>query len=89
MFYFSNYYIYFMKLTIESIHRYITLYRFYSIITYYYTLTVGFTVIFIHASLRLRNLKNKVARHVEYIGIRRTPMGFLLESIGMEQEAGS
>lgn len=46
-------------------------------------------VVVLHASLRLRNVKNKIASKVEYIGILRTPMGLLLEALGMEQEAAS
>jgi len=46
-------------------------------------------VVILHASLRLRNVKNKIAGKVEYIGICRTPMGLVLEALGMEQEAAS
>ncbi|XP_067088583.1 PRA1 family protein 2 [Osmerus mordax] len=45
--------------------------------------------ILIHASVRLRNLKNKVENKLESIGLKRTPMGMLLEALGQEQEAGS
>ncbi|RVE68973.1 hypothetical protein OJAV_G00073200 [Oryzias javanicus] len=45
--------------------------------------------IFIHASVRLRNLKNKLENKLESIGLKRTPMGLLLEALGQEQEAGS
>ncbi|XP_034937193.1 PRA1 family protein 2 isoform X2 [Chelonus insularis] len=40
-----------------------------------------FCVIFIHASLRLRNLQNKIANKIEGIGLRRTPMGIFLEQL--------
>uniref|UniRef100_A0A6J0U0G0 PRA1 family protein n=1 Tax=Pogona vitticeps TaxID=103695 RepID=A0A6J0U0G0_9SAUR len=43
----------------------------------------------IHASLRLRNLKNKIENKMESIGLKRTPVGLLLEALGQEQEAGS
>ncbi|XP_060619111.1 PRA1 family protein 2 [Anolis sagrei] len=46
-------------------------------------------LILIHASLRLRNLKNKIENKMESIGLKRTPMGLLLEALGQEQEAGS
>jgi len=46
-------------------------------------------VVILHASLRLRNVKNKIAGKVEYIGVCRTPMGLVLEALGMEQEAAS
>ena len=47
------------------------------------------TVILLHASLRMRNIKNKAANKFEYIGLKRTPMGIILEGLGQEQEAGS
>lgn len=52
-------------------------------------LSVFPTVILVHASLRLRNLKNKIENKIESIGLKRTPMGLLLEALGQEQEAGS
>ncbi|XP_051964554.1 PRA1 family protein 2 [Xyrauchen texanus] len=45
--------------------------------------------ILIHASVRLRSLKNKLENKLESIGLKRTPMGLLLEALGQEQEAGS
>ncbi|KAG9335287.1 hypothetical protein AGOR_G00162490 [Albula goreensis] len=46
-------------------------------------------LILIHASMRLRSLKNKMENKLESIGLKRTPMGLLLEALGQEQEAGS
>lgn len=46
-------------------------------------------VVLVHASLRLRSLKNKMENKLESIGLKRTPMGLLLEALGQEQEAGS
>ncbi|XP_072224423.1 PRA1 family protein 2 [Leuresthes tenuis] len=46
-------------------------------------------MILIHASVRLRNLKNKLENKLESIGLKRTPMGLLLQGLGQEQEAGS
>jgi hypothetical protein len=43
----------------------------------------------LHASLRLRNIKNKITNKIEMIGINRTPMGFLLEMLGAINEAAS
>lgn len=42
------------------------------------------TVIFLHASMRLRNLKNKLTNKVESLGLKRTPMGIILEALGLE-----
>jgi hypothetical protein len=53
-------------------------------------MTLFFTqVIFLHASLRTRNLKNKVVNKIETIGISRTPMGFFLEVLGATNEIAS
>ncbi|KAM3863457.1 LOW QUALITY PROTEIN: PRA1 family protein 2 [Diretmus argenteus] len=46
-------------------------------------------MVLLHASMRLRNLKNKLENKLESIGLKRTPMGLLLEALGQEQEAGS
>ncbi|CAJ1076686.1 PRA1 family protein 2 [Xyrichtys novacula] len=46
-------------------------------------------MVLVHASVRLRNLKNKLENKLESIGLKRTPMGLLLEALGQEQEAGS
>jgi hypothetical protein len=45
-----------------------------------------FIVTFIHASMRLRNVRNKLVNKMEVIGLKRTPMGLFLEAMGMEQE---
>lgn len=44
------------------------------------------TVTFVHASLRLRNMKNRIVNKMEAIGFKRTPMGIMLEHLGMEEE---
>lgn len=46
-------------------------------------------MIFLHAGLRSRNLKNKIANKIEAVGIARTPMGFLLELLGATNAAAS
>lgn len=41
---------------------------------------------FIHASLRLRNLKNKLENKMEGIGLKRTPMGIVLDALEQQEE---
>lgn len=43
-------------------------------------------VMFIHASLRLRNLKNKLENKMEVIGLKRTPMGIVLDALEQQEE---
>jgi len=50
---------------------------------------VSVSVILLHASLRMRNVRNKVTNKLEYVGLKRTPMGIILEGLGQEQEGGS
>jgi len=41
---------------------------------------------FIHASFRLRNVKNKIVNKLEVIETKKTPMWLILEVLGMEQD---
>ena len=51
------------------------------------TVTCDFPVVmFIHASLRLRNLKNKLENKMEGIGLKRTPMGIVLDALEQQEE---
>lgn len=51
------------------------------------TVTFDFPVVmFIHASLRLRNLKNKLENKMEGIGLKRTPMGIVLDALEQQEE---
>eukprot|EP00058_Branchiostoma_floridae_P001575 XP_002587063.1 hypothetical protein BRAFLDRAFT_243271 [Branchiostoma floridae] len=59
------------------------------LLVFVFGITLPLLVVLVHASLRMRNLKNKLSNKVESIGIKRTPMGILLEALGQEQEAGS
>lgn len=43
-------------------------------------------VIFAHSSLRLRNMKNKLENKIEGAGLKRSPMGLLLEALGQQEE---
>lgn len=41
-------------------------------------------VILIHAALRLRNLLNKIENQKELLGLKKSPMGLLLEFLGID-----
>ncbi|XP_050721862.1 PRA1 family protein 3-like isoform X2 [Eriocheir sinensis] len=57
-----------------------------SVLVFLMGILLPITVIFLHASMRLRNLKNKLMNKVEYLGMKRTPMGVILEALGLEQD---
>lgn len=57
-----------------------------SILVFMLGILLPLSITFVHASLRLRNIKNKIANKIESIGMKRTPMGILLGYFGMEPE---
>lgn len=43
-------------------------------------------VMLVHASLRLRNIKNKLENKMEGIGLKKTPMGIVLDLLEQQEE---
>ncbi|XP_052455996.1 PRA1 family protein 3 [Carassius gibelio] len=43
-------------------------------------------LIFAHASLRLRNMKNKLENKMESAGLKKSLMGIILEALGQQEE---
>lgn len=62
---------------------YFLTYMFGSLLIFFVGILVPFCATFVHASLRLRNLKNKISNQVETLGLERTPMGIFLQELGM------
>ncbi|XP_065836439.1 PRA1 family protein 2-like [Oscarella lobularis] len=52
---------------------------------FYFSLTVVIPVlvVLLHASFRKRNIKNKLSGQAELLGIKSTPMGTLLDQLGI------
>ena len=40
----------------------------------------------VHASMRLRNIKNKLTNKMDALVLRRTPMGVFLDNLGVEND---
>ncbi|XP_031833004.1 PRA1 family protein Jwa isoform X3 [Nomia melanderi] len=57
-----------------------------SILVLLFGILLAFCVTFIHASLRLRHIKNKFVNKIEGMGLERTPMGIFLKYFGMKEE---
>ncbi|CAD5114527.1 DgyrCDS3650 [Dimorphilus gyrociliatus] len=55
-----------------------------SILTFLFGIALPLLLVIIHASLRLRNIKNKVNNVKEFVGQKRTPMGVLLETLELD-----
>ncbi|XP_071779068.1 ADP-ribosylation factor-like 6 interacting protein 5a [Centroberyx gerrardi] len=49
-------------------------------------ITLPLALISAHASFRLRNMKNKLENKIESAGLKRSPMGILLEALGQQEE---
>lgn len=51
-----------------------------------FSLAFPLSVVFVHASLRLRNVKNKIVNKAEAAGVTKTVMGRVLDILGMKPE---
>ncbi|KFD58933.1 hypothetical protein M514_00096 [Trichuris suis] len=52
-----------------------------------FALALPLLLIFLHASCRLRNLKNKLSNTAEELKIKKTPIGVLFDLCGLKSEA--
>lgn len=59
------------------------------VMVFVFGITFPLLLMFIHASLRLRNLKNKLENKMEGIGLKRTPMGIVLDALEQQEESVS
>ncbi|KAJ8047802.1 PRA1 family protein 3 [Holothuria leucospilota] len=65
------------------------MYLFGSILVFVWGIMLPIAAILLHAAFRMRNLKNKVSKKLESLGIKRTPMGVILFELGLEDQARS
>ncbi|XP_035211878.1 PRA1 family protein 3-like [Stegodyphus dumicola] len=63
---------------------YFVVYMLGSVLVFLFGIMLPILLIFIHASMRLRNIHNKLTNKIETIGLKKTPMGLLLEALGQE-----
>jgi len=63
------------------------------VMVFLFGITFPLFLMFLHASLRLRNIKNKVEKRVENkmesIGLKKTPMGIILDLLEQQEETVS
>ncbi|KAM9758637.1 ADP-ribosylation factor-like 6 interacting protein 5a [Menidia menidia] len=57
-----------------------------SVMVFMSAITLPLAMILAHASFRLRNMKNKLENKIEGAGLKRSPMGILLEALGQQEE---
>ncbi|XP_028679872.1 PRA1 family protein 3-like [Erpetoichthys calabaricus] len=56
------------------------------VMVFIFGITFPLLLILIHASLRLRSMKNKMENKMEGVGLKKTPMGVILDSLGQQEE---
>ncbi|XP_063705163.1 PRA1 family protein 3 [Culicoides brevitarsis] len=62
---------------------YIILYMMDAVLIVGLAIFLPISLTFIHASLRLRNIQNKITNTLEVVGIKHSPMGKFLEAMGV------
>ncbi|KAK2897371.1 PRA1 family protein 3-like [Channa argus] len=56
------------------------------VMVFIFGITFPLLLILIHANLRLRNLKNRLENKIEGVGLKKTPMGFILDLLDQQGE---
>ncbi|XP_037077659.1 PRA1 family protein 3-like [Pollicipes pollicipes] len=57
-----------------------------SVMVFLFGICLPTLVMLVHASMRLRNIKNKLTNKMDALVLKRTPMGFFLEQLGVESD---
>lgn len=66
---------------------YLILFLFEAVLIVMLAILLPFSLTFVHASLRLRNIKNKITNTIEIVGVKQSPMGQFLEAMGLMPDA--
>lgn len=66
---------------------YLVLFLFDAVLLVMFAVLLPFSLTFVHASLRLRNIKNKLTNAIEVVGVKQSPMGQFLEAMGLMPDA--
>uniref|UniRef100_A0A673ISF1 PRA1 family protein n=1 Tax=Sinocyclocheilus rhinocerous TaxID=307959 RepID=A0A673ISF1_9TELE len=56
------------------------------VMVFLFGITLPMLLILIHASLRLRSMKNKLENKIEGVGLKKTPMGVILDLLDQQEE---
>ncbi|XP_037539946.1 PRA1 family protein 3 [Nematolebias whitei] len=68
------------------ITSYFLLSLFGGVLVFIFGITFPLLLILIHASLRLRNMKNKLENKIEGAGLKKTPMGMIMDLLDQQEE---
>ncbi|KAM4737286.1 PRA1 family protein 3-like [Anableps anableps] len=56
------------------------------VMVFIFGITFPLLLILIHASLRLRNMKNRLENKIEGVGLKKTPMGMIMDLLDQQEE---
>ncbi|XP_047436959.1 PRA1 family protein 3-like [Mugil cephalus] len=56
------------------------------VLVFIFGITFPLLLILIHASLRLRNMKNRLENNIEGVGLKKTPMGVIMDLLDQQEE---
>ncbi|XP_071750692.2 PRA1 family protein 3-like [Centroberyx gerrardi] len=56
------------------------------VMVFIFGITFPLLLILVHASLRLRNMKNRLENKIEGVGLKRSPMGIILDLLDQQEE---
>ncbi|XP_056589481.1 ADP-ribosylation factor-like 6 interacting protein 5b [Triplophysa dalaica] len=56
------------------------------VMVFLFGITFPMLLILIHASLRLRSMKNKLENKIEVVGLKKTPMGVIMDLLDQQEE---
>ncbi|XP_062871482.1 ADP-ribosylation factor-like 6 interacting protein 5b [Trichomycterus rosablanca] len=56
------------------------------VMVFIFGITFPLLLILVHASLRLRSMKNKLENKIEGVGLKKTPMGLILDLLDQQEE---
>ncbi|KAM4563303.1 PRA1 family protein 3-like [Odontesthes bonariensis] len=56
------------------------------VMVFIFGITFPLLLILIHASLRLRNMKNRLENKFEGVGLKKTPMGIIMDLLDQQEE---
>ncbi|XP_022250987.1 PRA1 family protein 3-like, partial [Limulus polyphemus] len=75
-----------ISLTVIFSGGYFIVYMLGAVIVFLFGIGLPLLLMIIHASMRSRNLRNKLTNKIETVGLRKTPMGVFLEALGQEPD---
>ncbi|TNN73518.1 PRA1 family protein 3 [Liparis tanakae] len=56
------------------------------VMVFIFGITFPLLLILIHASLKLRNIKNKMENNIQGVGLKKTPMGVIMDLLDQQEE---